>query len=110
MSPYVFTCPECMQPINPDGLLWRLDHHRDCTRKTRTPPAPAAPGVPYRATLVAQIREADEALADAEDELARIRRAEHKAAARVNLAALAASTLHRALEALDEVPRVHVSH
>lgn len=65
--------------------------------------------LPYRAVLVAQIREADEALADAEDELQRIRRAERKAAGRVNVAALAASTLHRALEALDDV-RASVSH
>lgn len=63
-----------------------------------------------RALLVTQIREAEEALADAEHELATIRRAERRAATRVNTAALAAATLHRALEVHDEIPRTRVSH
>lgn len=57
-----------------------------------------------RALLVAQIREAEEALLDAEDELKRIRRAEDKAARHVNARALAAATLIRALEVHDEIP------
>lgn len=63
-----------------------------------------------RALLVTQIREAEEALADAEHELATIRRAERRVATRVNTAALAAATLHCALEVHDEVPHVHISH
>lgn len=63
-----------------------------------------------RALLVAQIREAEEALLDAEEELRRVRREAEKAARRVNAAALAAATLVRALEVFDEIPRVLVSH
>ena len=63
-----------------------------------------------RAVLVVQLREAEEALLDAEHELVTLRRAESKAAARVNVAALTAATLVRALETLDEIPRTPVSH
>jgi hypothetical protein len=60
-----------------------------------------------RALLVAQIREAEEALLDAEEELRRVRREEAKAARRVNAAALSAATLIRALEVFDEIPLRH---
>ena len=54
------------------------------------------------------IAEADDAQIDAETALRLARAAEQKAATRANLAALTASTLHRALETLDEIPRARL--